>query len=500
MTAEREGPPRSDRRGPRGGDGRTAATSTRSSRTSSRRSRRACARAASPSSRCAPPTGASASVATSRAAAARDRSRPGHGCTPRAGRRRRAGVRATRPAWRARRRSATSCPRPTAEVGRSVRSGDLLGHVEMLGIHHDVPAPVDGVVIRALAASGQAVEYGQPLVLVEAGGSIASGPGSGTEAAASGHRRGSGPTRPRPRLMFERILIANRGEIALRILRACRTLGVEAVVAHSEADRELARRDDGRRGDLHRAGRVVALVPVGRRDHLGRPRERLRRDPSRLRLPLRGRRLRRDDARPRPRLHRPAARGPRALRVQGWHARAARPPRPPDRSRARTGCCATTTTPSRRRSASAIPVLIKPSAGGGGKGMRLVRTPRELQQALTVCRSEARAAFGDDSLYLEKWLEETRHVEVQVVVDRFGAGVHVGERDCSVQRRHQKIVEEGPSPAIDDATRDAARGERDRARSSRPATRTSARSSSSSTATVATTSSRSTRASRSSIR
>ena len=94
--------------------------------------------------------------------------------------------------------------------------------------------------------------------------------------------------------------------------------------------------------------------------------------------------------------------------------------------------------------------------------MRLVRTPRELQQALTVCRSEARAAFGDDSLYLERWLEETRHVEVQVVVDRFGTGVHVGERDCSVQRRHQKIVEEGPSPAIDDATRTRLADERDR--------------------------------------
>jgi acetyl-CoA carboxylase, biotin carboxylase subunit len=96
------------------------------------------------------------------------------------------------------------------------------------------------------------------------------------------------------------------------------------------------------------------------------------------------------------------------------------------------------------------PVLIKPSAGGGGKGMRLVRTERELQQALTICRSEARAAFGDDSLYLERWLEETRHVEVQVVVDRYGDGVHVGERDCSVQRRHQKVVEEAPSPALDE--------------------------------------------------
>jgi acetyl-CoA carboxylase biotin carboxylase subunit len=99
------------------------------------------------------------------------------------------------------------------------------------------------------------------------------------------------------------------------------------------------------------------------------------------------------------------------------------------------------------------PVLIKPSAGGGGKGMRMVRTPRELQQAMTVCRSEARAAFGDDSLYLEKWLQDNRHVEVQVVVDRYGNAVHVGDRDCSVQRRHQKIVEEAPTPALDDATR-----------------------------------------------
>ncbi|MGI8702919.1 MAG: acetyl-CoA carboxylase biotin carboxylase subunit, partial [Candidatus Limnocylindrales bacterium] len=83
-----------------------------------------------------------------------------------------------------------------------------------------------------------------------------------------------------------------------------------------------------------------------------------------------------------------------------------------------------------------------------GKGMRMVRSARELQQALTICRSEAQAAFGDDSLYLEKWLEDNRHVEVQVVVDRYGNGVHVGERDCSVQRRHQKLIEEAPTPAL----------------------------------------------------
>jgi acetyl-CoA carboxylase biotin carboxylase subunit len=99
------------------------------------------------------------------------------------------------------------------------------------------------------------------------------------------------------------------------------------------------------------------------------------------------------------------------------------------------------------------PVLIKPSAGGGGKGMRMVRTPRELDSAIKVCRSEARSAFGDDSLYLEKWLDDNRHVEVQVAVDRYGHGVHLGERDCSVQRRHQKILEEAPTSALSPAAR-----------------------------------------------
>jgi acetyl-CoA carboxylase biotin carboxylase subunit len=106
---------------------------------------------------------------------------------------------------------------------------------------------------------------------------------------------------------------------------------------------------------------------------------------------------------------------------------------------------------------SGYPVLLKPSAGGGGRGMRLVRSPREMESYLPLARSEAQAAFGDDSVYFEKWIEESRHVEVQVMIDQHGNGVHLGERDCSVQRRHQKIIEEGPSPAMEPAARERLR-------------------------------------------
>jgi acetyl-CoA/propionyl-CoA carboxylase biotin carboxyl carrier protein len=100
-----------------------------------------------------------------------------------------------------------------------------------------------------------------------------------------------------------------------------------------------------------------------------------------------------------------------------------------------------------------FPLLVKPAAGGGGKGMRVVRSARELPDALAAARREAAAAFGDDRLLLERFIEGPRHVEIQVLFDRHGAGVHLGERDCSVQRRHQKVLEETPSPAMDPATR-----------------------------------------------
>src|SRR5262249_29406139 len=95
-----------------------------------------------------------------------------------------------------------------------------------------------------------------------------------------------------------------------------------------------------------------------------------------------------------------------------------------------------------------FPVLVKAAAGGGGRGMKGARTPDDVDIAMRTARAEAKAAFGDDSVYLEKYLERPRHIEVQVFGDGKGNAVHLGERDCSLQRRHQKVMEEAPSPAL----------------------------------------------------
>ena len=95
-----------------------------------------------------------------------------------------------------------------------------------------------------------------------------------------------------------------------------------------------------------------------------------------------------------------------------------------------------------------FPVLVKAAAGGGGRGMKVARTAEDLDMAIKTARAEAKAAFGDDSVYLEKYLEKPRHIEVQVFGDGKGNAIHLGERDCSLQRRHQKVLEEAPSPAL----------------------------------------------------
>ena len=252
--------------------------------------------------------------------------------------------------------------------------------------------------------------------------------------------------------MIARLLVANRGEIALRILRACRTLGIEAVVAYSEADREslaalLADEAicigpaDAKRSYLSRSAVISAAVVAGC-DAIHPGYGFLSEDAGFAEAVA---------------AHDLVFVGPPAGVLERFHNKEA--------TRRLMAAHGLPTIPGSdgvladdghaRDEAERIgyPVLVKPAAGGGGKGMRLCRTPRELEAALPVCRSEARAAFGDDSLYLECWLEDNRHVEVQVVVDRFGSAVHLGERDCSVQRRHQKIIEEAPTPALSEAAR-----------------------------------------------
>ena len=246
--------------------------------------------------------------------------------------------------------------------------------------------------------------------------------------------------------MFRRVLIANRGEIALRIIRACRTLGIEAVVAYSEADRDSL--------PAQLADEAICIGPPdARRSYLSVP--------SVISAAL----VTGCDA-----IHP----GYGFLSEDETFAEVVRahdltfigpPPSVLDRfaskegTRRLLGGFGLPTIPGssmisdedhalREADRIGYPVLIKPSAGGGGKGMRMVRTSRELESAVKICRSEAKAAFGDDSIYLEKWLDDNRHVEIQVAVDKFGAGIHLGDRDCSVQRRHQKILEEAPTPAL----------------------------------------------------
>ena len=256
--------------------------------------------------------------------------------------------------------------------------------------------------------------------------------------------------------MPSKILIANRGEIAVRILRACRDLAIPAVVAYSEADRDTLA--------VRLADEAICIGPAeARKSYLNQPAVISAAMITGCDSVHPGYGFLSEDATfaeacvaheltfigPRPEvLERFASK----YAVRRMLAANGLPTVPGSR-----GIVSDLPDALDQAAEAGYPVLLKPSAGGGGRGMRLVRSPREMEQFLPLARSEAQSAFGDDSVYFEKWIEESRHVEVQVLVDRHGNGIHLGERDCSIQRRHQKIIEEGPSPAMDDASRERLR-------------------------------------------
>jgi acetyl-CoA carboxylase biotin carboxylase subunit len=251
--------------------------------------------------------------------------------------------------------------------------------------------------------------------------------------------------------MFKKILIANRGEIALRVIRACQEMGVRSVIAYSEADRDSlpVRTADERicigpgpssKSYLNIPNIITAALLTGseaihpgygflsenpsfaelcqdtRLVFIGPPPAAMIKmsDKVQARLAMQGAGL-------------PVLPGTNILRSVGEGEQEAE----------RIG----------------FPLMLKAAAGGGGRGIRLVHRADEFAHVFTTAQSEVREAFQDDGLYLEKYLGHARHVEVQVLCDNHGAGVHLGERNCSVQRRHQKLLEESPSPNLPDKVR-----------------------------------------------
>jgi acetyl-CoA carboxylase, biotin carboxylase subunit len=257
--------------------------------------------------------------------------------------------------------------------------------------------------------------------------------------------------------MFEKILIANRGEIALRVMRACRELGIHTVAVHSTADEEAMH--------VRLADESVCIGPPPARDsYLNIPAIVAACEITGAEAVHPGYGFLSENARFAEILeeHKIKFIGPSSahIRIMGDKIEAKRTAKELGIPVVPGSDGGVSEISEARRVAKDIgyPVLIKATAGGGGRGMKVARTESELENAIQTAQAEAKAAFGNGDVYLEKYLEKPRHIEIQVLGDGQGRAVHLGERDCSLQRRHQKIWEEAHSPALNAAQREAIGG------------------------------------------
>jgi acetyl-CoA carboxylase biotin carboxylase subunit len=253
--------------------------------------------------------------------------------------------------------------------------------------------------------------------------------------------------------MFDKILIANRGEIALRIHRACKEMGIHTVAVHSEADASAMH--------VRLADESVCIGPApAAKSYLNIPAIIAACEITGAQAVHPGYGFLSENARFAEILtaHGYTFIGPRPehIRVMGDKIAAKRAVAAAGIPVVPGSEGALTTEAQAMAAAEAIgfPVLIKAAAGGGGRGMKVANTREDVAEAYGTARGEAKAAFGDDAVYMERYLARPRHIELQVVADSFGAVCHLGERDCSLQRRHQKMMEEAPSPALDADVRD----------------------------------------------
>jgi acetyl-CoA carboxylase biotin carboxylase subunit len=254
--------------------------------------------------------------------------------------------------------------------------------------------------------------------------------------------------------MFKRILIANRGEIALRIMRACREMGIETVAIYSEADRgaqylELADEaycvGPARSNQSYlKIDRVISAAEVGNVQAI-HPGFGFLSENAHFNDVCRQCKI--DFIGPSPEAMRQLGDKNTAKQL----ARKAKVPCVPGSQ----GLIADEKEAMKIAAEIGYPVLIKATAGGGGRGMRVAANEPALVSAFSQARQEAEAAFGNPDVYMEKYVENPRHVEVQIIADHHGNAVHLWERDCSTQRRHQKIIEESPSPFLKPETRKA---------------------------------------------